>query len=183
MLDDGISVIDVAAQLGARKQYIFKILRRLGIEPSRSRSQTNRGQRISYITSDEFGRVRAELESRRPAGATRSAATEAGFTQPAVETGVFYLLLLEPEHDPCRFKVGFAQSLDERLRALRCAAPLLTVIKTWPCKLLWEKTAIECVTQGCQRLHTEVFRTTNIDEVVSRCNQFFGVMPEVRSRR
>ena len=59
------------------------------------------------------------------------------------EQGVFYLLLLETEHDPSRFKVGFEISLSERLRALRCSAPLLEVVKTWPCKSLWERTAIE----------------------------------------
>jgi hypothetical protein len=87
--------------------------------------------------------------------------------------------LLEPEHDPGGFKVGFATSLPESVRALRCSAPVLQVVKTWPRKLLWEKTAIECVADGCERLHTEVFRTRSIDSVVDKCERFFEVMPKL----
>lgn len=75
------------------------------------------------------------------------------------------MLLLEPDHDPRRFKVGFTINLAERLRQLRCSAPLTKVIATWPCKRLWERTAIECVVNGCERLHTEVFRATSLESV------------------
>ena len=95
--------------------------------------------------------------------------------------GVFYLLLLEPEHDPGRFKVGFAVSLSERLRTLRCSAPFLKVVKTWPCKSLWEKTAIECVAESCKRLHTEVFRAQSIESVVEKCERFFELMLTLRA--
>jgi hypothetical protein len=92
---------------------------------------------------------------------------------------VFYLLLLEPEHDPGRFKVGFSVNLQERLRTLRRSAPLLKVVRTWPCKMLWEKTGIDCVTEGCEQLHTEVFRTHSIEPILERCEQFFNVMPKL----
>lgn len=81
------------------------------------------------------------------------------------DIGVLYLLCLEPEHDPNRFKVGFGNNLNERLRQLRCSAPYIQVMKTWPCRRLWEKTAIECVTEGCERLHTEVFRALFLETV------------------
>lgn len=102
-------------------------------------------------------------------------------TQPDVG-GVFYLIQLEPEHDPGRFKLGFATNIEEGLRSHKTAAPFSKVLKTWPCKLLWEKTAIECASQGCVRLHTEVFRTESIDEVQSRCEQFFKLMPEFKAK-
>jgi hypothetical protein len=93
---------------------------------------------------------------------------------------MFYLLLLEPDHDPGRFKVGFALSVPERLRQLRCSAPFAKVVCAWPCKRLWEKSAIECVAEGCERLHTEVFRTSSLGSVVARCDQFFALMPKLR---
>jgi hypothetical protein len=52
------------------------------------------------------------------------------------------------------------------------------VLRSWVCKSLWEKTAIDCVTVGCDRLHTEVFRTALIDNVISRCERFFELMPK-----
>ena len=95
---------------------------------------------------------------------------------------MFYLLQLEPEHDPGRIKVGFAVNLPERLRTLRCSAPFTKVVRTWPCKVLWERTAIESVTDGCNQLHTEVFRTASIESVVQRCDQFFSLMPKLQGR-
>jgi hypothetical protein len=96
---------------------------------------------------------------------------------------VFYLIQLEPDFDPGRFKIGFAASLPERLRHLRCSAPFAAVLKTWPCRRLWEKTAIDCVSAGCERLHTEVFRTASLDEVVGRCDGFFAIMPPVQGAK
>jgi hypothetical protein len=176
MSEELISVIDVANHHGKRKQTIFKILRRLGIEARKLRSG-NHGQFLSYITQDEFRLVSNELLSYRGKDASEQnqdgAITEAALA----ERGVFYLVQLEPDHDPQRFKVGFASSIAERLRALRCSAPFTKVVGKWPCKRLWEKTAIECVTEGCERLHTEVFRTESIDAVIDKCKQFFSLMP------
>jgi hypothetical protein len=72
MSEGTISVIDLAAQHGMRKQTVFKILARLGIETVK------------------------------------------------------------------------------RPQTLKCSAPFTKVLATWPCENLWEKTAIDCVTQGCE---------------------------------
>jgi hypothetical protein len=176
MSEELISVRDIAIQLGTRKQTVFKVLRRLRIEPQKLSSSDRRGQLASYVSAEQSQLIAAELRS----GRSSAESTGAGIARPdflSHEHGMFYLLLLEPEHDPGRFKVGFAVSLPERLRTLRCSAPFITVVRTWPCKMLWEKTAIDCVTAGCKQLHTEVFRTESIELVVQRCEQFFSLMP------
>jgi hypothetical protein len=172
MDDDLISVIDVANHHGKQKQTIFKILRRLGIETSKLRNSSSKNQLVAYITHDDFRRVNEELvllterlESQQSDGNETDDFVSA-------EVGVFYLIQLEPEFDPGRFKVGFAANMPDRLRALRCSAPFASVTKTWPCRRLWEKTAIDCVSVGCERLHTEVFRATVLDEIVCKCEQF-----------
>jgi hypothetical protein len=137
------------------------------------RSAANAGQLVSYITDEEAKLVVEELAS----STLSEEADDEQSLELKPEQGVFYLLVLEPEHDPGRFKVGFAVSLPERLRQLRCSAPFARVVRSWPCKTLWEKTAIECASVGCERLHTEVFRTSSLDTVVERCNQFFSLMP------
>jgi hypothetical protein len=55
--DDLISVVDLARERGKRKQAIFKVAIRLGIEPQKLRSSSNGGQLISYLTRDEADRV------------------------------------------------------------------------------------------------------------------------------
>ncbi len=108
MSDDLISVIDVANHHGRRKQTIFKILARLGIETSKRRNSSNRDQLIAYITESDFKRVSEELSSivEPPESKTDDNREMNDFFSP--EIGVFYLIQLAPSLDPCRFKVGFA---------------------------------------------------------------------------
>jgi hypothetical protein len=169
MSSELIAVLEVAKSLGKRKQHVFKLLKRLGIVSKLERSRSARGQKIAYITVDDFELLRRETAIGDDASCESGVQPDTG--------GVFYLIQLEPQHDPGRFKVGFATNIGERTRAHRTAAPYAKVLKTWPCRLLWEKTAIDCVCQGCEKLHTEVFRTDSIDEVMRRCEEFFKQMP------
>ncbi len=176
MKDNQISVIDAAARLGMSKQTLFKLIGRLGIGTYKAKSSANKGQAIAYISNEDFDLLAAQT--------VRGKARDAG--QPDSkqgERGVFYLIELEPGHDPGRYKVGFASNMDERLRQHHCSAPFASIVATWPCQALWEKTAIDCVTQGCVKLHTEVFRTSDIAAVRTRCNQFFSLMPSPNKTR
>lgn len=169
---DLLSVTEVGDLIGKRKQTVFKVLKRLQIKPQKRRASEKHGQVQSYITRDELERVRAELGEGTMAASTSS-------EQWPTETGVFYLIQLEPEHDPGRFKVGFTSNMGERLRSHRTSAPYAVVVRTWPCRLLWEKTLIDCLADECERLHTEVFRTDSLEEVIAKCEAFFDLMPEV----
>ena len=170
MAETRISVIDAASRLGRQKQHVFKVLKRLGIEPEMATGPGKHGQRVAYLSEDQFRSLEAEI------GSANGASGDLG--EQATLRGVFYLIQLEPDHDPGRFKLGFASNLDERVRAHRTAAPLCRVVKTWPCRHLWEKTAIDSVSRGCVRLHTEVFRTAVLNEIVGRADAFFDLMPE-----
>lgn len=183
MGEDLISVIDVARQHGKRKQTVFKVLRRLGIRPTKWRSSSNKNQMIACITQEEFRRVSVEMQASCGRDDFEPSGDHEADDFISAEVGVFYLIRLEPEFDPGRFKVGFATSMSERLRHLRCSAPFAAVVRIWPCHRLWEKTAIEAVAAGCERLHTEVFRTSSLDEIIRRCERFFAVMPPVETNR
>ena len=115
MDEKNISAIDLAKELGKAKQTVFKVLKRLGIESRKIRGSDNRGQRIAYITYAEAGRIKAEINTLQGISANR--------TESAIpELGVFYVVQLEPDHDPGRFKVGFASNMAERLRTHRYSA-------------------------------------------------------------
>ena len=171
MTEKKISVIHAAQELGLRKQSLFKILKRLKIEVTREKSENHAGQSISYISEKDLKLVSDQVKYN--ANFQNENKPENGFTS----KGVFYLIQLEPDHDPGRFKLGFATAIQDRLRQHRCAAPFAKVIATWPCHILWEKTAIDSITQGCEKIHTEVFRTIDISEIENRCNRFFEMMP------
>ena len=89
------------------------------------------------------------------------------------------MIQLEPDHDPGRFKLGFASNMPERLRAHRSSTPFAKILKTWPCHVSWERTAIDSVTQGCEKIHTEVFRTKDITSVQKKSDLFFDLMPDL----
>lgn len=175
MQEELISVIDVAKQLGRDKQYIFKIIKRLRISTVKHKNSDARGQSISFLTIADYELIKENLKSSDLDSICSPAELDTN--------GVFYLIQLEPTHDAGRFKVGFATNIEERLRSHKTAAPLLKLVKKWPCKLLWEKTAIECISQECERMHTEIFRTNSIDRVVERCDEFFGLMPKLQSKK
>ncbi len=178
MSDDLISVIDVALELGKRKAAIFKILMRLGIEAQKRRLTSRGNQLVSYITQSDLERVRGEVLSARRQRRADEVLADGDVDFISAELGVFYLVRLEPNHDPGRFNTGFAANMSERLRALRCSAPFATVVKSWACRRLWERTAIDCVNTGCEQIHTEVFRTDSLESVQRKCEEFFGMMPD-----
>ncbi|WP_291226625.1 hypothetical protein [Dokdonella sp.] len=174
-----ISVLDLSAELGRRKQTLFKVIQRLNIDVVKQPGIDSRGQIIAFVTPDDAQRIRDELALR---AALPSTSRSAQIMPSDAELGYFYLIALEPEHDKGRFKVGFATVLGERIQKHRCSAPLLELVASWPCKRLWEKTAIDAVTFDCERIHTEVFRTHDFDAIRERCEQFFSIMPAVPSR-
>lgn len=171
MLGDWISVIEIARIHGKRTQSIHKIVNRLGIETKKIRTKESRGQLSTHISNEDYERVCEQLL--RHIGPNTS-------TYDTNASGVFYLIQLEPEHDPGRFKLGFTSNLEERLRSHKTAAPFAKIIDTWPCKLLWEKTAIESITVDCERLYTEVFRTTNLEQIRKKADEFFSLMPKLK---
>lgn len=178
MNEDMLSVIEAAKQLERRKQTIFKVMNRLGIQRHKRRDTSSKNQLVSYLTYADFLRVKDALDK---SVIDKGKDTERGSWDEFIsaEIGVFYLIQLEPNHDPFRVKVGFSANMNDRLRTLRCSAPFATIIKSWPCRQLWEKTAIDCVTLNCERLHTEVFRCRSVDAAIARCDQFFGLMPPI----
>jgi hypothetical protein len=95
------------------------------------------------------------------------------------EIGFYFLIQLEPEHDPRRFKVGFTTELQGRLRKHLCSAPFAKYVKHWPCHRGWERTATDCITDKCEHLREEVYRALSIDDVIGVAERFFTLMPDL----
>lgn len=170
MVNDLIEVTEAANLLEKHKAYIFKLIERFSIEKIMQKSSSSHGQTVAFISQSDFEQIKSYVLAD-----TSDDNNEAGSSY----SGVFYLIQLEPKHDPGRLKLGFATNIEERLRTHRTTAPFSKVLRTWPCKLLWEKTAIECVSQDCEKLHTEVFRTQSIENVKARGDSFFALMPNL----
>lgn len=171
-----ISIIDIARNHGRRKQAIHRIVRKLGLNVENVVGERTRGQKASHIAVRDYETHRSQFDAPIRPGKLADASDS-----PAAHA-VFYLILTEPELDPGRFKVGFSADIEERLRHHRTAAPFSELVRHWPCKALWEKTAIDCVADGCQQLGPEVFRADSIEDVIRRADQFFDLMPRLAKR-
>jgi len=176
MSDTLVSVGELADELQVRKQRIFKLLPRLGIQPTHLHDPSRGNQRVAVVTALEAHEIRQALddtpETRKPlSGQAGSALMD--------DSGYFYLIQLEPALDSGRFKAGFTVDLDGRLAKHRCSAPFASYLNYWPCLRAWERTAIDCVADGAERLHTEVFRVSDIEKTLSKAESFFAVMPQV----
>lgn len=173
MTENMVSIIEIAKSVGMHKQSLFKIIRRLKIDTFYEKSEFSysRGQKIGYINKEDLKIVIDYIKNKESIIVSNDIDLN--------NNGYFYLLQLEPNLDPCRFKVGFAMSVEERLKQHKTSAPLLKLLKAWPCKLLWEKTIIDCVTNNCEKLYTEVFRCSSIDEIIKKCDAFFDIMPKL----
>ena len=176
--EEGIAVVELADELQIRKQTVFKVMKRLGIQGVKRSEYDRRGQMISVIRKIDADAIRDDL--RRTATGIRDGNSSAGDTRYFSEdSGVFYVVQLEPAHDPGRIKVGFTTDIDGRPRHHRCSAPFAQCVKIWPCHRTWERAAIDCVTTGVEQLHTEVFRIGSVQVVIDRADKFFGVMPVI----
>jgi hypothetical protein len=173
--ENGIAVVELADELQIRKQTIFKVMKRLGIQDVKRREPDRRGQYISIISRHDADIIRDEL--RKAASVNGSAGVAGDARCFSEDSGVFYLVQLEPNLDPGRFKVGFTTDIDGRLRHHRCSAPFAQCLKIWPCRRTWERAAIDCVTVGTEQLHTEVFRSDSLQIVIDRAEKFFSLMP------
>jgi hypothetical protein len=168
-----IAIVDLADDLQVRKQRIFKILPRLGIRASQRREPERGNQNVATVSTSEAAAIRAEIQKVAQPLAT-NAMPGLSYSD---DIGFFYLIQLEPDHDPGRFKLGFTMDLDGRLQKHRCSAPFASYVKTWLCKRTWERAAIDCCTAACEQLHTEIFRAASLVEVAERASAFFSLMP------
>lgn len=155
------------------KATVHRIAKRLGLHIEQLKGESTRGQRTSQITVEDYEAHRQYFDV-APANASVPGSQEH-------LDAVLYLILTEPGLDPGRFKVGISTDVAERLRSHRTSAPFSKLVKTWPCRARWEKTAIDCIADGCEQLGPEVFRTEHIQDVIRRADRFFELMPALPS--
>ena len=178
--EERIAIVDLADDLQVRKQRIFKVVRRIGIRPMQRREPSRGNQNVATVTANEASAIRAEIvKSADTPGADSGIALGGPAVYYSDDVGFFYLVQLEPQHDPRRFKVGFTTDLEGRLRKHRCAAPFAQYLCSFPAKRVWERAAIDCVTNACEQLHTEVFRAESLEQVANRAQLFFSMMPSL----
>ena len=102
---------------------LFKIVKKLGLNPIKQRDPERGNQLVATVTPDEALQIRREILTR----ARVASVIDPEGNELLTDSGQFYLIQLEPQHDPGRIKLGFTTDLEERLRKHRCSAPFSQV--------------------------------------------------------
>jgi hypothetical protein len=166
--DDYVSLKKLASILGIHHSNTRIFVKKLGIKLHKRRTPDSHNQLTDAITKAE---AEAVIDKRREQGFF-------GGKTIAADRGFFYVIQLIPDITPKRIKLGFAFSVPERLQQHRTAAPTAKIIKYWPCKKVWELTAMDCLTrEGCRLIANEVFECDDLDSLISRGNKFFQILP------
>jgi hypothetical protein len=169
-----VSLKELAAKLGMDRSHTRKYVINLGIKPTKRRTPYSGGQLTLTVSAQE-----AEFICR-----TRA---ERGFLDPqkavVAETGFFYVIQLVPELDPKRLKLGFADNAEVRLAQHRTSAPTARLLRSWPCKRSWERTAIDALAAtGGRPIRNEVYEFTDVDVLLKRGDEFFALLPQPTDR-
>jgi hypothetical protein len=164
-----VSLKQLSRELGLDRSNTRKYVLKSGVRPHKRRTPDSGSQLTLALTLEEAERIRAKRREEGFLGTAKAVVKEAGF---------FYVIRLVPELAPRRIKLGFADDVAIRLGQHRTAAPTAAIVKCWPCKRSWESTAIDCLSGvGCRLILNEVFECEDIDALVARGDQFFGLLP------
>jgi hypothetical protein len=168
--EEFISIKELADRLRMDRSHARRYVLKLGYAFHKRRTQDSGGQLTLCVSTPEA----EEIISQR---------ADQGFTASNVVTvsdvGVFYVIQLVPELDPKRLKLGFAESIDQRLSQHRTAAPTAKVLRAWPCKRTWELTAMDSLTRlNCRLILNEVFECDDSEALVARGDVFFSLLPQ-----
>lgn len=169
-----MSMRELADKLKMDRSHARRYVINLGYKCHKRRTQDSAGQLALCVTTAEA----EEIINRRKAQ---------GFIESDVpvvsDVGMFYVIQLVPELDPKRLKLGFADSIGQRLSQHRTAAPTAKVLHAWPCKRSWELTVMDSLTRlNCRRILNEVFEGDDPTALVERGETLFSLLPHPSMR-
>ncbi len=167
--DEYVSIKELAQRLGMDRSHARRYVLKLGYSFHKRCTPDSGGQLTLCVTDVEAKEIVAQREEMGFIGSTVVAISD---------VGVFYVIQLVPDLDPRRLKLGFAESLEQRLSQHRTAAPTARVLRAWPCKRSWEPTVIDALTRnGCRLILNEVFECDEPEALVKRGDAFFSMLP------
>ena len=112
-----VSIKAIARDHGKNDRSLRKLAKRLRIDVIKERAEDSRGHLASHIKESDYEELKRHLDGLKSYNGAAPSDNSSSVSD------VFYLVLLEPEHDPGRFKVGFTTNINERMRSHKTAAP------------------------------------------------------------
>ncbi|MGA7979063.1 MAG: GIY-YIG nuclease family protein [Chromatiaceae bacterium] len=166
-------LVDLAAELGYSPSSFRKTVRRRGFEPFK----LQKGQsKPWYLSSEDAEALRRKLEDERY---HRVVPEEE--TTPTGLSGTYAVEV--PAYDgSVRVKIGWSDSITDRLNTYRTIVPDLRVSRIWPCSAKWyEQMALTWAENNGKRVGQEIFEFDDNEASLSALDGLFssfGIMPQ-----
>lgn len=172
MPDQFVFLSDLAEQMGMLRSNARMYIRKLGFEFTKIRNVKKGNLLMLALSTDD---AEAILARRHQAGFN----AEGTPTNDANGHGLFYIVQPMPQLDPTRLKFGFTVTMESRMLSYRSICPEAIVLQTWPCKAIWERTAIAALSRdACEQIAQELFRCPDIEHILERGKAFFAMLPQ-----
>ena len=170
-----VSLKSLASEIGIDKSNLRRYALSIGIKPGKSRTKDSGGQLALVFTQEQAQKI---IEARRENGFSVNDDNKRVIVDDSI--GSFYIVHLLPNLGVNRVKLGFTSNIKQRIGAHKTVCPNAKVVKTWPCKKVWEQAAIDSLTRvECEHIGNEVYECDSIDNLVSRGEDFFSIMPDM----
>ncbi len=160
MGEEYVSIGDCADLLNMDRSHLLKAIKadkyeHITIELRRDRNKQN--QKVATISKADFELIKKYRESE-------------GFGSEKVvksTKGVFYIIQTNPHNIPLRYKFGFTNDLDNRIRSYKCVCPNMKIIEKYPCDSIHELPLLKMIQKYGKRIGQELFEVGDI-EIVKR---------------
>lgn len=163
-----VPITRLAKWLGMDYSQARRYVLELGYVPRRRYIADPVDQLTLCVTQAEAEEIASQRASETP---VRSIA-------PVSEAGIFYVIQMVPKLDPNFLKLGFAESLEQRIAQYQITTPFARALRTWPCKRSWEQAAIDTLTRvGCRLVINKVFECNDPGMLLERGDVFFSMLP------
>lgn len=164
-----VSLKELADEMAIDRSVLRKYVLKMGLQPHRRRTSASAWQPTLCLLPEEADAVRLQRQTDGFSAEQKPVRTEEGH---------FYVIRLVPELDHRRVKLGFAESVQERLAQHRTAAPTAELVRAWPCRRSWERTIMDAMTaRDCTLIRNEVFECHDVEALIVRGDRLFEMMP------
>jgi len=153
-----ISIGKCSELLQMDKSHLLKAIKSgkygtITLEFQRDRNKQN--QKVATISKDDFEIIKKSRESN-------------GFgTEKIIKStkGFFYIIQTNPHNIPNRYKFGFTNDLDNRIRSYKSVCPNMKIIEKYPCDSIHELPILKMIQKYGKRVGQELFEINNIEAV------------------
>ena len=160
-----VSLKQLAEELGFHTSSVRKTVVRRGFIPFRLSEEKNKPLFLSYEDADLF---KQQIKNERD----NAVVSKIGIS-PSRISGVYFIEV--PSYEGAiRVKIGWSDSISERLSTYRTIIPDLRVKAVWQTTDAWcERAALKCAEKRGRRIHQELFEFEDIESVLFDLTDLF----------